>query len=116
MHAILDVPNRPTAVVTVNDLSAFGALRALHARGVESPREISLIGLDGVTLGEAMYPPLTTIAVSQKELVRGCMRALDHLKADVSKRGLRLNIPVSLLLRGSTGPARLAGPLARRAS
>jgi DNA-binding LacI/PurR family transcriptional regulator len=105
MRAILEAPKRPTAVVTVNDLSAFGALRALHSRGVRVPKEMSLIGFDGVQLGEAMYPPLTTIDVSMKDLVQACMRALDHLKTDVTKRGLRLNISASLLVRGSTGPA-----------
>jgi len=118
MHAILDVAKRPTAVVTVNDLTAFGALRALHARGVESPGEMSLIGFDGILLGEAMYPPLTTIQISHKEIVRGCIRALDHLKADVNKRGLRLNVPATLLVRGSTGPvgpSRLATTSSKRA-
>lgn len=104
MRSILAEPKRPTAVVTVNDLSAFGALRALHAHGIQVPKEFSLIGLDGVMLGEAMYPPLTTIDVSSEEIVHACMRVLDHLKADVTKRGLRLNVPASLLVRGSTAP------------
>ncbi len=104
MHGILESPKRPTAVVTVNDLSAFGALRALHSRGIEVPKEMSLIGFDGIMLGEAMYPPLTTIAVSSKELVLGCVQALDHLKLDVNKRGLRLSVAASLLVRGSSGP------------
>lgn len=105
MQGILEEPKRPSAVVTVNDLSAFGALRALHSRGIQVPKEMSLIGFDGVMLGEAMYPPLTTIDVSAKDLVHGCMRALDHLKEDVTRRGLRLNVPASLLVRSSTGPA-----------
>jgi len=105
MHGILEGKKRPTAVVTVNDLSAFGALRALHARGIDVPKEMSLVGFDGVALGEAMYPPLTTIRVSPKEIVEGCVQVLDHLKADVNKRGLRLNIAAALLVRGSTGPA-----------
>ena len=105
MRGILEETKRPTAIVTVNDLTAFGALRALHAQGISVPEEISLIGFDGVKLGEAMYPPLTTIDLSADDLVRACLRALDHLKEDVSRRGLRLNVPVTLLVRGTTGPA-----------
>lgn len=106
MQEMLEAKKRPTAVVTVNDLSAFGALRVLHSRGIEVPGEMSLVGFDGISLSAAMYPPLTTIHVAPKDLVQGCMRAFDHLKADVEMRGLRLNVPATLVVRGSTGPVR----------
>jgi DNA-binding LacI/PurR family transcriptional regulator len=94
----------PTAIMTANDLTAFGAMRALHARGINVPAQMSLIGFDGIQLGDAVHPRLTTAAVSQKAFAESCVRALDHLKADGTKKGLLLRIQSTLLVRESTAP------------
>jgi DNA-binding LacI/PurR family transcriptional regulator len=94
----------PTAILAANDLTAFGAMRALHARGINVPAQISLIGFDGLQLGNALHPRLTTAGISQKTFAEACVRALDYLKADVSKRGLLLRIPSALIVRESTAP------------
>lgn len=96
----------PTAIITANDLTAFGAMKALHARGVNVPSQMSLIGFDGIQLGEALHPRLTTAAISQRTFAEACVRALDHLKANASRRGLLLRIPSALLVRESTAPPR----------
>ncbi|MFZ2654771.1 MAG: LacI family DNA-binding transcriptional regulator [Victivallales bacterium] len=49
------------AIFACNDYVAAGALHALHEKGVKVPDEVSLIGFAGDMLGEALYPPLTTI-------------------------------------------------------
>ncbi|MGB6746132.1 MAG: LacI family DNA-binding transcriptional regulator [Terracidiphilus sp.] len=98
----------PTAILTANDLTAFGAMRALHARGINVPSQMSLIGFDGIQLGEAMHPRLTTAAISQKTFAEACVRALDYRKANATKRGLLLRIPCALLVRESTAPPRRA--------
>ncbi len=104
MQALLKAKPAPTAVLTANDLTAFGALQALQAKSVRVPQDISLVGFDGILLGAALYPPLTTIAVSPRDMALTCVRALDHLKADVTRRGLSLTVRGELLERGSTGP------------
>jgi LacI family transcriptional regulator len=105
MRSLLEGPRRPTAVMTSNDLTAFGALRALHALGVDAPSQMSVVGFDGILLGDTMYPPLTTIRVSPRDLTLACMKALDHSKANIAKRGLLLSVGGKLLVRESTGPA-----------
>jgi LacI family transcriptional regulator len=104
MRSLLKGARRPTAVITANDLTAFGALRALHALGVSAPSQMSVIGFDGILLGDAMYPPLTTIYVSPHDMTLACMKALDHSKANITKRGLLLDVAGKLLLRESTAP------------
>ncbi len=105
MASILMEPRRPTAVVTANDLTAFGALRALHAHGIQVPSEMSVIGFDGIQMGDAVYPPLTSIAVSPRDLAQACLRALDHSKLHPSRRGLLLKVRCTLLVRSSTNRA-----------
>jgi DNA-binding LacI/PurR family transcriptional regulator len=106
MHSLLDSARLPTAIVTANDLTALGAMRALHTRGVQIPNEMSVVGFDGIELGEAMYPPLTTVAVSPHEFAGACVRALDHLRGGVNKRGMQLTVRCSLVVRGTTAPPR----------
>lgn len=102
MRSLLKERRRPTAVMTANDLTAFGVLHALHANGVGVPSQISVVGFDGIGLGEAIYPPLTTISISPKEMAEACIKALNYSKANVTKRGLLLSVGSSLIVREST--------------
>lgn len=105
MRALLSRRDRPTAILTVNDLTAFGALRALHAFGIEVPTQMSVVGFDGIQLSDAVQPALTTVVVPLKEMAKKCLDALEKLKKDVSKRGPLLSVEGTLFVRDSTGPA-----------
>lgn len=63
MNNLLDLSaaDRPTAVIAFNDMVAFGALHAIHARGLNVPQDISLIGVDDIFVVAHSKPPLTTI-------------------------------------------------------
>ncbi len=102
MASLLQQRYRPTAVITANDLTAFGALRALHESGVVVPDAMSVVGFDGIQLGNAVYPPLTTVGVVPREMAQACMKVLLHLKNNIARRGPLLSIQGSLVLRRST--------------
>ncbi|MFJ6079936.1 LacI family DNA-binding transcriptional regulator [Streptomyces sp. NPDC092369] len=57
-----------TAVFTFNDIIAFGALRAARRLGREVPRDLAVIGFDGLRLGSLVEPPLTTVALDTRGL------------------------------------------------
>lgn len=59
-----------TAVFAMSDVMAVGALRALHDRGYRVPEDISIIGFDGLTLGDYSMPRLTTISQQADLLAR----------------------------------------------
>jgi LacI family transcriptional regulator len=50
-----------TAVVCANDEMAAGAMAAAHERGLELPRELSIVGFDDAPISRYVYPRLTTI-------------------------------------------------------
>ena len=50
-----------TALVAFNDMSAIGAIRALHDLGLSVPRDVSVIGFDDIKLAAFNNPRLTTI-------------------------------------------------------
>lgn len=72
MGRLLDRASGLTAVFAMSDVMAVGAIRALRDRGLEVPRDLSVVGFDGVELAEYYNPKLATVKQSQERLaVRG---------------------------------------------
>ena len=59
----LDLDAGITAIFAENDHMALGAIRALHERGCEAPRDISIMGVDDILESRYLTPPLTTVAI-----------------------------------------------------
>ncbi|MEU6599688.1 LacI family DNA-binding transcriptional regulator [Streptomyces flaveolus] len=57
-----------TAVFAFNDVIAIGALRAARRTGRQVPRDLAVIGFDGVTLGTLVEPPLSSVALDTRRL------------------------------------------------
>jgi DNA-binding LacI/PurR family transcriptional regulator len=92
----------PTAILTANDLTAFGAIRGLHALGLSVPKDMSIVGLDDVLLSDVMQPPLTTIRIPRRRMAEVCVQALNHTKENVDRRGALYSVPAELIVREST--------------
>ncbi|MEV6705182.1 LacI family DNA-binding transcriptional regulator [Micromonospora wenchangensis] len=58
---LLARPDRPTAVVTGNDLQAVGVYQAARAAGLRIPEDLSVIGFDDLPVAAQLDPPLTTV-------------------------------------------------------
>ncbi len=54
---------RPTAIIASNDLLALGVMGALRRQGLSIPRDISVAGFDGISLGQLMEVSLTTVDI-----------------------------------------------------
>ncbi|MFE4996682.1 LacI family DNA-binding transcriptional regulator [Streptomyces mirabilis] len=57
-----------TAVFAFNDIVAIGALRGARRLGREVPRDLAVIGFDGLQLGALVEPPLSTVALDTRAL------------------------------------------------
>ena len=99
---------RPTAVLTSNDLTAIGAMGAIHEAGLRIPDDISIVGFDGIELSAYTQPALTTLVVSRVELAAQAFRSLLRSKDDTVKRSVAKEhvIEPHLLIRKSTAPLR----------
>ncbi len=96
---------RPTAVVTSNDLTAIGAMGAIHEAGLRIPEDISVVGFDGIELSAYTLPALTTMAVPRGELAAQAFRnLLRHKEVEETRRAHLVEhvIEPRLLLRRST--------------
>jgi LacI family transcriptional regulator len=58
---LLDHAPRPTAIFASNDEMAAGVLHAARQRGMEVPRDLSIIGFDDTPIAGHIWPPLTTV-------------------------------------------------------
>ncbi|WP_298454720.1 LacI family DNA-binding transcriptional regulator [uncultured Cellulomonas sp.] len=92
-----------TAVLAYNDLVALGVLDRLRLRGVRVPDAVSVVGFDDVPPATQVSPALTTVALPLRLLGRTAVDALLRPAAEVTDRPPR-PAPVSLVVRGSTGP------------
>lgn len=105
MRALLALRPRPTAVFCANDLMALGAQKAATVAGLSLPRDLSLIGCDGIDLGQLVTPELSTVVVPQRELgARAARLLLRRLEGEPASAPAQL-LAVKLTPRGSTGPA-----------
>lgn len=62
MRYLLSLSVPPTALTCVSDMVALGAMKALREQGLMPGRDISVIGYDGLSIGEHTHPALTTMA------------------------------------------------------
>ncbi len=103
-QALLSLPNRPTAIVCSNDMTALGVMHKCHEEGLSIPRDLSLVGFDDINLAQFVLPPLTTVRMSQTELARLAFNALltELEREEVSEHGTEYVLETSLVLRDST--------------
>lgn len=106
MQRILRSGARPTAVMASNDLTAIGAMGAIHEQGLRIPEDISVVGFDNIELSAYTQPALTTVHVPRDEIAatafRGLFRGQEQRE---DKRRREHIIRPKLLVRGSTAQA-----------
>jgi LacI family transcriptional regulator len=106
---LLALPQRPTAIFAANDEMAFGAIDAIHSRGLRVPEDISVVGFDDIATASYIHPPLTSLRQPLAEL-SAC--AVDELLAVIAGQAVqarKITFPLQLIVRKSTGPVRPLG-------
>jgi DNA-binding LacI/PurR family transcriptional regulator len=73
---ILKANEIPTAIICSNDITAIGVMKTLHENNIKVPQEISIVGLDNISLTEIVSPALTTIALERYEIGKASMEML----------------------------------------
>lgn len=91
---LLQARSRPTALVCSNDLLAIRSIRAAHLSDLAVPDDLSVVGFDGIALGEDLTPALTTVAQPNSDIGRRSVELLIQAMAD----GTALQPEATLLL------------------
>lgn len=96
---------RPTAIFAGNDMIGFGVLRAAAERNIDVPGELSVIGFDDIELSRYVYPALTTVGQSIRELGESAAGLLLSRIAKPCRDNAEQRIVAPrIVLRESTGP------------
>jgi LacI family transcriptional regulator len=104
--------SRPTAVFAHSDTQALGVLEAARELGLRVPQDLSVIGFDDIE--SARHAGLTTVRQPLFESGRvGGTLLLDSLHHAALPDPPRIELPLDVVVRRTTGPARVR---ARRSS
>lgn len=99
---LLDLAEPPTAVFCANDLMALGLLDAARARGLQVPKDLSLVGFDDIPAAAHTHPALTTVQQDYEQLGGSAVRLLLQQIEGGVQRGIRVELQSSLVIREST--------------
>lgn len=90
----------PSAVFSASDIAAVGLFESARRDGIEIPRDLSVIGCDGITLGEWLSPRLTTVEQPTEGMAR---KAVDGIRRLISGEPPEDHVlPMTLTVREST--------------
>ncbi|MGA9367963.1 MAG: LacI family DNA-binding transcriptional regulator [Steroidobacteraceae bacterium] len=100
----------PTAIFASNDDMAAAVIAAAHRRGLDVPRDLTVVGFDDTLIASTIWPELTTI---QQPIARMAAEAIDMLVTAVrgsrrSAERLHRLIPHALISRQSAAAPKLA--------
>jgi DNA-binding LacI/PurR family transcriptional regulator len=100
---LLDLPNPPTAIYAMCDLSALGAYKAIQEKGLTVGKDISVLGFDDIELAKHAYPSLSTIRQDRQAIGKKLAETLNK-SINNQKTQSKVLIPTQLIARASTGP------------
>ena len=99
-QALLERDRDFTALFAMSDVMAIGAIRALKDAGKRVPEDVSVMGLDGLDMGQYTLPRLSTVSQSVETLAQESLTLLcQAIEEGASAR--HETIPVTLLEKES---------------
>jgi DNA-binding LacI/PurR family transcriptional regulator len=100
---LLKLPSadRPTAIVTLNDTQAIGALHTARDQGLIVGRNLAIVGFDDAPMSQYLYPALTTVRQPIHEAGRKCVEILVSLMKGEAPVEYHVLVKPKLVLRAS---------------
>ena len=103
MNKILELEDQPTAIFCASDMLAIGAMQAIKQAGKRVPEDFSIIGFDGVDIGQLISPRLTTIRQNTNKMGKIAGNQILQMINDKTKRRVSETVTVdTYLINGET--------------
>lgn len=101
---LLDLPERPTAVVGGSDTIALGVLESARLRGLRVPQDLSVTGFDDTELARMASPPLTVVRQPLREMGRVAVKTVLQMAAGEALDSHHVELATELVVRSTTAP------------
>ena len=98
---IMGPPDRPTAIIAMNDTQAIGAMHAMQERNLQIGKDIAIIGFDDAPMSQYLQPALTTIRQPIRLTGRKCVEILVSLMEESLLEERHVLLKPKLILRAS---------------
>ena len=95
------LPDRPTGVIGVNDMTAFGMMAGFRDAGLAVPQDVSVIGIDNVFLSTLMHPAMTSVRLPVPEMAQVMVERVMSRLADPSIPTQEFIFQPTLMVRDS---------------
>ena len=102
LKELLADENRPTCVLCPDDFSCLGAIGKLADDGISIPGDLSVIGYDGIIIGQMVHPILTTYRQNTETIACEALSLLQDAIEHPGEHQPRQIIVEGTLLRGET--------------
>lgn len=102
---LLKQPNRPTALLAINDLLGMGVIRAAADLGLSVPGDVSIASFDGIPFTSFTVPRLTSVSGNPEQNGRDAVGLLIGRMNDPQRPQKIITSGWQLQIRESTGPA-----------
>jgi LacI family transcriptional regulator len=104
MAKLLQLPERPTGVFTVNNLVALGAIEAVRAAGLEVPDDVALVCYDDIEYASRLYPFLTVMLQPAETFgTLGTQLLFERIEGRQLDRTRKVVLPADFVVRESCG-------------
>jgi len=94
--------DRPTAIITGNDLQALGVYQAAREARLHIPEDLSVVGFDDLPIARWVSPPLTTIRQPLIEMAEAAAELVLGLARGDEPPQMRVELATELIVREST--------------
>jgi DNA-binding LacI/PurR family transcriptional regulator len=103
---LLSRPDPPTAILTTNDLQAYGVYEAARQAGLRIPTDLSVVGFDDLPSSQWIGPPMTTVGQPLPRMGAAAASMVITLAAGELLSQQRVELNTELVIRASTAPPR----------
>jgi LacI family transcriptional regulator len=106
MRRLLALDEPPTAVFTVNNLVAVGAIEAVRSAGLEVPDDVALVCFDDIEYASRLYPFLTVMEQPAETFgTLSTQLLLERIENRAPERPRVVVLPAQFVVRRSSGAA-----------
>lgn len=103
---VLAIEPVPEAFFVSGDERALGVYRAIYEKGLSIPKDIAVLGIDNIDIGNYYYPPISTVGQDFQHMAEGCinyvMQQIEDQKKGIRIQKRRYNYPCQVIERDST--------------